>query len=270
MYSISVIIPTFNRQDYISNSIESVLNQKGQGLKYEIVEILIVDDCSSDNTGEIVKNMEDSRIIYHKLPQNGGAAAARNAGVNMAKGEWVAFQDSDDLWHEDKLKKQTDYIDLHPDVALVSHPIRAFFADGSEFCTGTVEEEDPVVCLADRNYYDTPTMLVKKDKFCSINGFNTELKALEDWDFALRFADKYKMGMVSEALLDADMVVEGVSADASKYYESRCRMIAENRDIFISHGCFDAAMKSLLVHAQKNDVLDGVGRMLELYLKQVQ
>ena len=269
MYRISVIIPTFNRRDYIKKSIESVLKQKGQKRRYEITEILVIDDCSSDNTEDVVKSLDDSRILYHRLLRNSGAATARNTGSDMAKGDWIAFQDSDDLWHEDKLEKQTEYIERHPNVSMVSHPIRAFLADGSNLCTGIIDEGDPVKYLADRNYFDTPTMLIQKSKFSEINGFSTKLTALEDWEFALRFADRYEIGMVPEPLIDSDMITEGISADASKYYESRCRMIADNRDILTSHKCFDNAIRSLFVHAQKNGVLDSVGKMMELYLKQI-
>ena len=121
--------------------------------------------------------------------------------------------------------------------------------------------------LALSNFIGTPTMLVKKDKLIEMGGFNREISALQDWDFMVRFADRYKVGMIPDVLLDVDMTVEGMSKDASKYYESRCRIIAGNRDIFIRHGCFDDAVNSLLEHANRNGILDQVGRMLELYLK---
>lgn len=270
MLDISVIIPTYNREKLIERSIESVLKQKGQGTKYKILEIIIIDDASDDNTEETVKAINDDRIVYHRLALNGGAAVARNTGVTLANGDWIAFQDSDDQWREYKLIKQTEYIEGHPDVYMVSHPVRSYFADGSEHCTGMVVGDDPVVCLAERNYYGTPAMLIKKDSFLELGGFNTELRALEDWEFALRFADRYKIGMLPEALIDVDMTIEGISADPAKYYESRCRMIAADREILLRHGCFEGAMKSLFLHAQNNGILDEVGKMMELYLKQIQ
>ena len=97
---VSVIIPTYNRAHLIKRSAESVLNQT-----YTNLELIIVDDGSTDDTEEVVKTLNDNRVTYIKQP-NQGACAARNNGIDHAKGEFIAFQDSDDVWHEDKLEKQ--------------------------------------------------------------------------------------------------------------------------------------------------------------------
>lgn len=104
---VSIIMPTYNCANFIDKSIESVINQT-----YKNWELIIIDDCSTDNTEEIVKKYikEDSRIIYHKLPTNSGAAVARNHGIAMAKGSYIAFLDSDDLWAKDKLEKQLKFM----------------------------------------------------------------------------------------------------------------------------------------------------------------
>lgn len=268
MYDISVVIPTYNREKYIGRAVETVLAQKKQGEDYRILEILIVDDGSTDNTSNVINAIGDDRIVYHPLPVNGGAIAAWNTGINIAKGDWIAFQDSDDEWHEDKLFKQVAYAIQHPDCSLISHQFKAFFADGTDMCTRVVDSDNMIKELAQSNFIGTPTMLVKKNALLDTGGFNDKIKALQDWDFVVKFASKYKIGMVPEVLLDVDMTVEGMSADASKYYESRCRIIAENKKIFIENGCFDDAVKSLLLHASKNDILEQVGKMLEIYLQQ--
>ena len=97
---ISVIIPTYNRAHLIKRSATSVLNQT-----YVNLELIIVDDGSTDNTEDVVKSIGDNRIIYIKQ-QNQGACAARNNGITHAQGDYIAFQDSDDVWHENKLEKQ--------------------------------------------------------------------------------------------------------------------------------------------------------------------
>ncbi len=267
MYNISVVIPTYNREKFIKKAVESVLRQKGQHESFDITEIIVVDDGSTDDTEKAVKEIKDDRVIYHRLPNNMGANAARNAGVDMSAGNWIAFQDSDDEWHDDKLKKQVEYASRHTDCMMISHPIRAIFNDGSIICTRVVNSEDVISELAKSNFLDTPSMLVEKNALIDTGGFDVEMKSLQDWEFAVRFADKYKIGMVSETLLDADMKVEGISANAARYYESRCKLISKNREIFIRHGCFDDAVKCLLVHAQEKGILDSVGKMLELYLR---
>ncbi|CAM4334080.1 glycosyltransferase family 2 protein [Bacillus albus] len=100
---ISIIIPTYNAERFILNTINSIKEQT-----YENWEIIVIDDCSSDNTLQIVKGQQaiDKRIRIIKLKNNSGAAIARNTGINSAKGKYVAFLDSDDLWLPEKLEKQ--------------------------------------------------------------------------------------------------------------------------------------------------------------------
>ncbi|QAY68577.1 glycosyltransferase family 2 protein [Paenibacillus protaetiae] len=100
---VSIIMPTYNCSKYIRDTIQSVLNQT-----YSNWELIIVDDCSTDDTSIIVKDYQknDSRILYHKMQKNSGAAVARNKAIDLAKGSYIAFLDSDDLWFPDKLDKQ--------------------------------------------------------------------------------------------------------------------------------------------------------------------
>lgn len=102
---ISIIMPSYNTAKYINESIRSVINQT-----YSNWELIIVDDCSSDNTDEIIKNINDDRIIYIKNKVNSGAAISRNKALKHAKGKWVAFLDSDDVWLPEKLEKQTKFM----------------------------------------------------------------------------------------------------------------------------------------------------------------
>lgn len=102
---VSVIMPSYNTAKYIKASIDSVLNQT-----YENLELIIVDDCSSDNTEEIIKSYTDKRIKFHKNDKNSGAAVSRNKALAMANGRWIAFLDSDDIWVKDKLEKQINFI----------------------------------------------------------------------------------------------------------------------------------------------------------------
>ena len=102
---VSIIMPSWNTGHFIAESIESVINQS-----YSKWELIIVDDCSNDNTDEIVSSFEDDRIIYLKNAVNSGAAITRNKALKSAKGEWIAFLDSDDLWTSDKLEKMVNFM----------------------------------------------------------------------------------------------------------------------------------------------------------------
>lgn len=102
---VSIITPTYNCGRFISQTIDSVLTQT-----YPNWEMLIVDDCSTDNTREVVAKYEDPRIKYHCLDRNSGAAVARNTALKMANGRWIAFLDSDDLWKPEKLERQLTFM----------------------------------------------------------------------------------------------------------------------------------------------------------------
>ena len=103
---VSIIMPSYNTANYISESINSVINQT-----YKNWELIIVDDCSTDNTDEIVsKFLNDGRIKYLKNEKNNGAAISRNRALREAKGKWIAFLDSDDLWVSEKLESQINFM----------------------------------------------------------------------------------------------------------------------------------------------------------------
>lgn len=103
---VSIIMPSFNTAPYIKETIQSVLNQT-----YTNWELIIVDDCSTDNTDEIVASINDKRIKYFHNEKNSGAAVSRNSALREAKGRWIAFLDSDDLWMPNKLEKQIAFME---------------------------------------------------------------------------------------------------------------------------------------------------------------
>lgn len=103
---VSIIMPSYNTAPYIRETIQSVLDQT-----YQNWELIIVDDCSTDNTDEVVASIKDERIRYLKNEKNSGAAVSRNRALREAKGRWVAFLDSDDLWMPGKLEKQISFME---------------------------------------------------------------------------------------------------------------------------------------------------------------
>lgn len=105
MNLVSIITPVFNSAGYIEKTVQSVIDQS-----YTDWELILVDDCSTDNTLEILEQLvkKDKRINYLRLKNNGGAGIARNTGIKRAKGKYIAFLDSDDYWHVDKLKIQVE------------------------------------------------------------------------------------------------------------------------------------------------------------------
>ena len=105
---VSIVMPSYNAEKFVSETIESVLRQT-----YTNWELIIVDDCSKDNTAEVVANFQDARIRFMRNEKNSGAAVSRNRALREAKGKWIAFLDSDDLWEPEKLEKQIAFMETN-------------------------------------------------------------------------------------------------------------------------------------------------------------
>jgi glycosyltransferase involved in cell wall biosynthesis len=190
---ISVIIPTFNRKDFILQAIQSVQEQS-----VHVDEIIVVDDGSTDGTKELLKD-ENIVYIYQK---NSGVSKARNTGIKKAKHEWLAFLDSDDLWHKDKIKEQ---IDLH-----VKYPeLKASFSDETWIRNGKVvnkkkhlRKEEPTFLNSLRTCkIGTSTFFAHRSVFDDVGLFDEELKVCEDYDLWLRILLKYKIKLINKELI---------------------------------------------------------------------
>ena len=125
---VSIITPVYNSEKFLSETIECIQNQT-----YKNWQLLLIDDCSNDNSSEVIKRYSehDSRIKYIKLDNNSGAAVSRNKGLSLAEGRFVAFADSDDLWDSKKLEKQVGYM-LKKNVGFTFTSYRYMKEDGTK------------------------------------------------------------------------------------------------------------------------------------------
>ena len=260
-----MIIPTYNRADKIERSIKSVLDQT-----YEDFTLIVVDDCSGDDTGDVVGRIGDERIIYHRLNENKGASGARNEGVKLAQTRFVAFQDSDDMWLPDKLEKQMEYMDEHPDAGMVYGKMRVISPEKTydfpnEAISGELDGE-LYPWLLRRNTVGTPVMLIRKNCFEEAGGFDTSLRCLEDWEFAIRFSKRFKIGYIDDVLMESVLSEGGVSRNIGAYYETRCKMLAQHKEDIINLGIFDEIVTDIFTRAGKSGILPQVQKMLMSYL----
>ena len=260
---VSVILPTFNRSDSVGASIESVLGQT-----YSDLELIIIDDGSVDSTEEVVRGFKDDRIRYLKLEQNGGVSNARNIGVNESKSGIIAFEDSDDLWHADKLEKQMNYMNEHPETLLVYCAYEKTMLDGSvsripaKDTDTAMLEGDIYPFLLQRNTIGAPTVVMKKEAFNKVGGFDSSYPALEDWDLAIRVSQIGAIGYINEVLLDVTVREGGVSSSPYNYYEARCKMLADNQSNLRELGLFDNIAGDILSRASLDGVTDTVKKMM--------
>lgn len=213
--SVSVILPTFQRAHIISEAIESVRKQT-----YTSWELIIVDDGSTDNTAEIVKSYteKDSRIIYFKQ-KNKGVAAARNAALEKATGNYVAFIDSDDLWVTDKLERQIKLINKSLDCVLISGDVS--YPDG-----GTFFSRHPLPAhinfknLFIRNFIATSTVMLRREILNKIGFFNETIKSCEDYDLWLRIASDSTIDVIPEVFACYRTQPDSLTTDRFTYLAS--------------------------------------------------
>lgn len=194
---ISVVIPYYNREQYIDQAIHSVLAQTLKPL-----EIIIVNDCSRETSRRYLDRYSDvCRIV--DLSQNVGLAASRNAGVRHARGQFVAFLDDDDLWLPQKLELQRNYLNEHPECTAVHSAAWAFFSDKPDARWGC-HWSGPITlaqALTNDHWVMIPTTLMRKNSILAVGGFDPRFRECEDRDFIIRCcAAGYKIEGIAEPL----------------------------------------------------------------------
>jgi glycosyltransferase involved in cell wall biosynthesis len=196
---VSVVIPTFNRANELRNSIKSVLSQT-----FSDFELIIVDDASSDNTEEIITHFHDHRLRYIKLSNNVGGAEARNVGIREARGDYVAFQDSDDEWTCSKLEISIRELESKPECGAVFSDFTQIWETGSRtmpMWRSPFEQEHFYDSLLWNNVVDTPTLVVRKSILESLDGFDASMPRYQDWELALRLAKVTRFTYITEPLI---------------------------------------------------------------------
>ena len=179
---ISVIIPYYNRRLFIDECLDSVFRQT-----LAPTEIIIVDDGSKPEQRRYLdKFLPQVRII--DLPINRGAAGARNAGIDAAREEWIAFNDSDDIWEPNKLELQWQHLQANPACDGVHTPIRSFFADGSEHVSAPAASPLALSDALHQNMIRVQSLLVRTSVLRALHGFDATLRLCEDDDLGIRLA----------------------------------------------------------------------------------
>ena len=207
---ISVVIPTYNREKLVVRSVKSVLKQT-----YKNIEVIVVDDCSTDNTEAKIKKINDKRLKYIRLDKNSGACVARNTGIDNATGKYVAFQDSDDVFDKDKLEKQLDNL-LKNDSDMDFCKLHVYVEDNVYVFPGDVEDENIdknglLNQLCNGNLISTQTILIKRSVLDEIR-FDPRLPRFQDYDFVLRVAGKYKISYLKKVLVDVYRQDDSISS----------------------------------------------------------
>ena len=192
MPAVSVVIPLYNSEETIGAAIKSVLDQT-----FKDFELIVIDDGSTDDSVNIVRSFQDDRIHLF-LFENSGAPTARNRGIEKAKGELVAFIDSDDVWTAEKLADQVNAVSNNPTVGLVYSWSDYIDTQGEFVCSGkrVIASEDlekNYAALLVSNFLENgSTPLIRRKVLDDLGGFDTSLKSSQDLDLYLRIAIKYR------------------------------------------------------------------------------
>jgi glycosyltransferase involved in cell wall biosynthesis len=235
---VSVVLPTFNRGYCLERAIRSVLGQT-----YPDWELIVVDDGSTDDTQAVLESFKDPRIRVFRHSVNRGVAAARNTGLAAARGEFIAFLDSDDEWRPDKLTKQLDVMRRAPTAQLAFTDLvwRRGDVEAGSFArtlpvfskllhqhppTGghlVIPQRTMYLCLLQELPVKSPTLMIRAQILSSVGQFDEQLRSGEDWEFLLRAAREFDF-----AYLDESLTVVHVLKDATHF-----RYFVEDKEDFI-------------------------------------
>lgn len=223
MPTISVIIPVYNSEQTIRETIESVLKQT-----FSDFELLVINDGSQDSSLEIISSIQDSRLNVFSYP-NGGVSASRNRGIVRASGEFIAFLDSDDLWTSDKLESQLQALQANPNAGVAYSWTDYIDRSGKFVCPGNhvTANGDVYEQLLLQNFLENgSTPLIRREALIEVGNFDESLFGPEDWDMYLRLAANYQFVAVPKVQVLYRISANSISSNVFRQ-ASECLKVIE-------------------------------------------
>ncbi|MDB5536674.1 MAG: hypothetical protein JWQ65_1549 [Devosia sp.] len=258
---VSVILPTYNRLRTLPDAIGSVLAQSVRDL-----ELIVVDDASSQNIEGLVRSIGDSRLRYIRRPINGGAGAARNTGLSHARGRYIAFQDSDDLWLPGKLEFQlAAFADLPGEFGAVTGPkILHGRGDSGRFGAGQVcvtpsaagrlpRDVDQVDWILGDNRLSVQCAMFRSDCMPTRQWFDPVAAANEDYEFAVRLAQHARILEYAEPLVLGAISEDSISRSRRRQTLGDIRIMKNNRQLLQRYAPRKAMLMRNLARFLLND-----------------
>ncbi|MGG1481158.1 glycosyltransferase [Bacillus smithii] len=234
MTSICAVIPSFNSELYIEQTIYSLLNQTRP-----LDKIIIVDDCSQDSTVQVVNKMikKNKKLKLIQFEGNFGAAHARNVGVEQSNCEWILFMDSDDIAHPTLVEELETYLDdlnkkinekeyflVHPNYRHIDE--NGVVVDELQFGRQYKKEEALGFLLLRNTIATSSGVLVSRELFQRVGGFNTNYRYSEDWDLWLRISEHSGIAHLNKYLVDVRRHSNNLSASLSKMHEHEMKVLS--------------------------------------------
>jgi len=227
--AVSVVLPTYNRARLLERAVRSVLAQS-----YEDLELIVVDDASTDDTAAVLAAITDSRLRLLNHRENRGGSAARNTGIEAARGEFVAFQDSDDVWLPDKIQKQmAAFRGSDADVGVVYHGLFRLIGTRSRYVppADIVQREgDLSRQILRKSFISMQTLLVRRRLLAEVGLLDENLPRFQDWELAMRLARVCRFRFLDEPLTIAFATEESISHDLAAALEAKRIILEKHRE----------------------------------------
>lgn len=226
---VSVVIPTRNRAELLTRAIKSVLAQS-----FSDWELVVIDDASTDHTQNVLIGYAtaDSRIKIRRCSVPNGAAAARNIGIEAARGDYVAFLDDDDEWLPDKLERQLEWFrSVSHEVGVVYGSFFEVLASGTERLRGTtaLPTDGQQSALLHANVIGHSTIMVQRSMLKLAGGYNARLPRLQDWDLWIRLASRTKFAHMPAPVARIYHTPQSISTNSEKLLTA-CEILLANYD----------------------------------------
>ena len=196
MHEVSVLMSVYNAERYVGEAIESIL---GQG--FRDVEFIIVDDGSTDGTSEILRGFQDDRVILVRNEENIGLTRSLNRGLELARGKYIARLDADDVSLPDRLEKQVQFLDAHPDVGLVGCAAEYIDPRGNTLGVQRPLRENLSELLTRHNWFNHSTVVFRRECLDEVGPYREAFRYAQDYDLWLRIAEKYEVACMPEPLV---------------------------------------------------------------------
>ena len=211
---VTVIVPAYNRERYLGAALESILGQD-----YRPLEVILVDDGSTDGTARVARSYPGVRYLYQP---NQGAAAARNAGVAASRGEFLSFLDSDDVWTPRKLSLQVDFLLKHPEVGYCLARMQNFLEPGCPLPPWVQPEE---LCRPEVGV-SLCTLVARREAFDRVGGFDPQYPCGSDTDWFFRAKDaRIALAILPEILLHRRIHDTNLSASRGPNFPILARIV---------------------------------------------
>lgn len=207
---VSVIVPSYNHKNFVEEALRSVLDQE-----IENMEVIVVDDASNDGTVDVIKNIKDDRINFIELKEN-RSKHPRNLALDIARGEFIAFQNSDDFWEKEKLKKQLEIMEKNDKIAVCFSGVKIIDEFGKEmqdsWMNNVFTTENRKSSLWLRRFFDEgnclciSSALVRKSALKLAGNFRANLINLSDFDLWVRLVSLGEFHIIPEELTDMRII----------------------------------------------------------------